>query len=108
LRLEDPLLIRHPGLVLRPVPHRPAGDRQPAAPRARLSTRPNHRHRGVFLFPDAASARIRYEYLRGFQAPFGDSYDYLSGTAILRLSQYLTPAQAHAYRAAFVSAAAQH
>jgi hypothetical protein len=22
----------------------------------------------------------------GFQAPFGDSYDYLSGTAILRLS----------------------
>lgn len=63
---------------------------------------------GIEVFPDAASARTRYEYLRGFQAPLGDGYDYLSGTAVLRLSQYLTPAQAHVYRAAFVSAAAQH
>jgi hypothetical protein len=29
----------------------------------------------------------------------------LSGAAILRLSQYLTPAQAHAYDAAFAAAA---
>src|SRR5215472_7402845 len=59
---------------------------------------------GIEAFPDAASARARYEYLRGFQPPFGDGYDYLSGTAILRLSQYLTPAQARAYKAAFVAA----
>src|SRR6266516_2947329 len=39
---------------------------------------------GIEAFPTAASARARYEYLRGFQAPFGDAYDYLSGTAILR------------------------
>lgn len=62
---------------------------------------------GIEAFPDAASAGARYEYLRGFQAPFGDGYDYLSGTAILRLSQYLTPAQAHAYRAAFTAAVQQ-
>jgi hypothetical protein len=36
-----------------------------------------------------------------------DGYDYLSGTAILRLSQYLTPAQARAYKAAFSAAAGQ-
>jgi len=36
----------------------------------------------------------------------GDWYDYLSGPAVLRLSQYLTPAQAHAYEKAF--AAAEH
>jgi hypothetical protein len=62
---------------------------------------------GIEVFPDAASARARYERLRGFQPPFGDGYDYLSGTAILRLSQYLTPAQAHAYRAAFTAAVQQ-
>jgi hypothetical protein len=60
---------------------------------------------GIEVFPTAAGARARYEYLRGFQPPFGDGYDYLSGAAILRLSQYLTPAQAHAYEAAFTAAA---
>jgi hypothetical protein len=54
-----------------------------------------------------ADAEARYQYLRGFQPPFGDGYDYLSGTAILRLSADLTPAQAHAYRAAFTAAAQQ-
>ena len=58
---------------------------------------------GIEVFPTAATARVRYEYLRGFQPPFGDGYDYLDGTAILRLSQYLTPAQAHAYRMAFAT-----
>jgi hypothetical protein len=60
---------------------------------------------GFEVFGTAAGAQARYQYLRGFQAPFGDGYDYLSGTAILRLSQYLTPAQAHAYKAAFTAAA---
>jgi hypothetical protein len=39
------------------------------------------------------------------QPPFGDGYDYLDGAAILRLSNYLTPAQAHAYQDAFATAA---
>jgi hypothetical protein len=59
---------------------------------------------GIEVFPTTASARARYEYLRGFQPPLGDGYDYLSGTAILRLSQYLTPAQARTYKAAFSAA----
>jgi hypothetical protein len=62
---------------------------------------------GIEVFPTAASAQARYQYLRGFQPPIGDGYDYLSGTAILRLSQYLIPAQARAYRAAFTAAAGQ-
>ena len=61
---------------------------------------------GIEVFPTAAGAKARYQYLKGFTAPFGDGYDYLSGPAILRLSQYLTPAQARAYEAAF--AAAEH
>jgi hypothetical protein len=60
---------------------------------------------GIEAFPTTAGARARYEHLRGFQPPFGDGYDYLSGTAVLRLSQYLTPAQARAYEAAFSTAA---
>ena len=39
------------------------------------------------------------------QPPFGDGYDYLDGAAIVRLSNYLTPAQAYAYQAAFATAA---
>jgi hypothetical protein len=60
---------------------------------------------GIEIFPTASSAKARYQYLRGFKPPFGDGYDYLSGAAILRLSQYLTPAQARTYEAAFSTAA---
>jgi hypothetical protein len=56
---------------------------------------------GIEVFPTATSAQARYQYLRGFKPPFGDGYDLLVGSAILRLSQYLTPAQARAYQAAF-------
>jgi hypothetical protein len=59
---------------------------------------------GIEAYPTATGAKARYEYLRAFQPPFGDGYDYLDGTAILRLSQYLTPAQARAYKAAFTAA----
>jgi hypothetical protein len=59
---------------------------------------------GIEVFPTAAGAKARYQYLRGFKPPFGDGYDYLSGAAILRLSQYLTPSQARAYEAAFANA----
>jgi hypothetical protein len=59
------------------------------------------------VFPTVTDAQARYHYLRGFQPPFGDGYDLLTGTAILRLSQYLTPAQARAYKAAFRAAVQQ-
>jgi hypothetical protein len=62
---------------------------------------------GIEVFPTAADAQARYQYLRGFQPPFGDGYDFLTGTAILRLSQYLTPAQARAYKMAFSTAVRQ-
>lgn len=61
---------------------------------------------GIEVYPSAAGAQARRAYLAGFTPPLGDGYDYVSGTAVLRLSQYLTPAQAHAYQKAF-SAAAQ-
>jgi hypothetical protein len=62
---------------------------------------------GVEAFPDVASAYARYQELKGFTAPLGDGYDDIEGTAVLRLSQYLTPAQAHAYQAVFRKAIAQ-
>jgi hypothetical protein len=60
---------------------------------------------GIEVFPTVAGARARLEELRSFKPPFGDGYDYLVGTAILRLSNYLTPPQAHRYDAAFSQAA---
>jgi hypothetical protein len=60
---------------------------------------------GIEVFPTAADAKARYQYLKGFKPPFGDGYDYLTGPAVLRLSQYLTPAQARAYEAALANAA---
>lgn len=55
---------------------------------------------GIEVFPNASAAQARYEYLRGFKPPFGDGYDYLSGTVILRLSNYLTPTTARRYEQA--------
>lgn len=60
---------------------------------------------GIEVFPDAASAQSRLAELQGFKPPFGDGYDYLAGTALLRLSNFLAPAQAAAYKAAFTKAA---
>jgi hypothetical protein len=59
---------------------------------------------GIEVFPDAADAQARYEELQDLK-PFGDGYDYLAGTAILRLSKFLTPAQASRYEAVFRSIA---
>jgi hypothetical protein len=63
---------------------------------------------GIEVFPTAAAAARRLALLKSFQPPLGDGYDYQSGTAILRLSNYLTPGQAHAYQAAFAAAEPQH
>lgn len=56
---------------------------------------------GIEVFPSAAGAQARFAYLKALQPPIGDGYDYLAGPAILRLSNYLTPAQAAQFRAAF-------
>jgi hypothetical protein len=60
---------------------------------------------GIEVFPDVADAVARLAELKGFKPPFGDGYDDLAGTAVLRLSQYLTPNQARAYETAFRAAA---
>jgi hypothetical protein len=54
-----------------------------------------------------ATAAQRLSYLKSFQPPLGDGYDIQDDTAILRLSNYLTPAQARAYKAAFRAAVQQ-
>lgn len=60
---------------------------------------------GIEAFSTVADAQARLAYLKAFRPPFGDGYDYLAGLAILRLSNYLTPAQAAEFRAAFDAAA---
>jgi len=58
---------------------------------------------GIEEFPAVAAAAQRLAYLKSFKPPLGDGYDYQSGTAILRLSNYLNPVQARAYAAAFTA-----
>jgi hypothetical protein len=53
------------------------------------------------VFPTAQGAARHVTYLKGFQPPLGDGYDYAAGNAVLRLSNYLTPTQAAAYKKAF-------
>ena len=60
---------------------------------------------GIEVFPSVAGAQARLAELKAFRPPFGDGYDYLAGPAILRLSNYITPAQAARSRAAFDTAA---
>jgi hypothetical protein len=62
---------------------------------------------GIEVFPTAAEARARADFIRGFGSELADGYDYTAGGALLRLSKYLTPAQAQAYRAAFTAAVSQ-
>ena len=60
----------------------------------------------IEVYPDASGAQERYQYLKGFQGSMiGDGYDYLVGTALLRLSTYWTPAQASVLDAKFMKAA---
>ncbi|MCW2890748.1 MAG: hypothetical protein QOG28_2076 [Trebonia sp.] len=55
----------------------------------------------IEVFPNAAYAKARETYVQAFTCPFGDGYDYLDGTALLRLACALTPAQAQANEALF-------
>ena len=59
----------------------------------------------IEAFGNLADAQARLAYLRAFRAPFGDGYDYLVGTAILRLSAEHTPAEAAAMKQAFQAVA---
>lgn len=59
---------------------------------------------GIEVFATTADAQSRLAELKAFKPPFGDGYDYLAGTAILRLSNYLTPTQAAQFRSAFEAA----
>lgn len=57
---------------------------------------------GIEVFPSVALVRKRLVLLQTVQGTFvGDGYDYAAGTALLRLSQNLTPAQATKYSADF-------
>jgi hypothetical protein len=60
---------------------------------------------GIEVFPTVAAAQKRMLLLSSVAGTaFGDGYDYLAGKAVLRLSRYLTPTQARAYRVAFTAA----
>lgn len=58
----------------------------------------------IEVFADAADAQARLQYLQAFKPPFGDGYDYLTGTALLRLAAGYTPTQATTLKAAFTGA----
>lgn len=55
----------------------------------------------IEVFANVPDAMARLTYLQAFRAPFGDGYDYMTGTALLRLSNYYTPSQADGFHIAF-------
>lgn len=59
----------------------------------------------IEAFSSLEDAQARLDYLKAFRAPFGDGYDYLAGTAILRLSAEHTPAEAAVMERAFEAVA---
>jgi hypothetical protein len=58
----------------------------------------------VEVFASVSAAQSRLASLKGFQPPFGDGYDYLTGTALLRVFAGYTPGQASALHTAFTQA----
>jgi hypothetical protein len=58
----------------------------------------------IEVFPNAAYAKARETYVQAFTCPFGDGYDYLDGSALLRLACAMTPAQAQANETLFKKA----
>jgi hypothetical protein len=57
----------------------------------------------IEVFSTQAEAQKRKTYLQAFSGtPFGDGYDYLVGTYLLRVFDSQTPTQAHALEAEFV------
>jgi hypothetical protein len=63
---------------------------------------------GIEVYPDVGGAQRRTAFLSGLAGTFiGDGYDYRVGTAILRLSNDLLPAQARAYESIFATVLGQ-
>lgn len=61
---------------------------------------------GIEVYPTTAGATRRASYLETFSGTMlGDGYDYVAGTAVLRIGSHYTPAQAHALEATFRNAA---
>jgi hypothetical protein len=57
----------------------------------------------IEVFSTPAEAQKRKTYLLAFAGtPFGDGYDYLAGTYLLRIFNSQTPTQAHALEAKFL------
>jgi hypothetical protein len=60
----------------------------------------------IEVFSMQAEAQKRETYLQAFSGtPFGDGYDYLVGTYLLRIFDSQTPTQAHALEAKFLNIA---
>lgn len=55
----------------------------------------------IEVFGTAADARARGQYVSGFRCPFGDGYDYVSGTALIRIGCDMSPVRAHKLLARF-------
>jgi hypothetical protein len=72
-----------------------------------MNTEPDSGERGgsVEVFPDAAGAKTRSEYIQTIakSLPFAAEYDYLKGGILVRVSRLLTPEQAKEYDAALQS-----
>jgi len=60
---------------------------------------------GIEVYPTSAGASARAAYLSNSPPLIGDGYDDVVGIAVLRLSRYFTPTQAHVYERAFEAAA---
>lgn len=58
---------------------------------------------GIEVFPTAAAAKNRLDYITSITEamPIVAEYTYQNGNRLLRLSHYLTPAQARVYKGAF-------
>jgi hypothetical protein len=57
----------------------------------------------VEVFPNASEAKARAAYIQSVlkaDPMLGTEYDYLNGPVLLRVSQYLTPSEAHTYKVA--------
>lgn len=112
-----------PGTASAPAPAKPALTASQIAQRMEIgrftaytaATDPNHllgrQHEytskinwtggSIEVFPDIADAKAREAYVQAFTCPIGDGYDYLDGTALLRLACAQTPAQAKSNEALF-------
>jgi hypothetical protein len=58
----------------------------------------------IEVFPTQAGALARGQYVAAFGPPIGDGYDFVVGTALIRLGSYLTQPQAAALNTAFKAA----